>query len=138
MSASGPASAPGPEHPRGPAPSSLRHITWIVVASGLVLVAFGAWWRGLDFAVAVLLGFGVVLMNFLWTKKAVGSVLLGGQGRAFVTLSFVAKFAVTGAVLYVAIIQLHLDVVGVLLGLSTLLVASLLLPLLARRTRRQA
>lgn len=116
--------------------SSLRRFTWLLVGSGIVLVAGSVWWRGLDFGVPVLLGFGVILLNFFWTKKAVKAVFYGGQPKSLLTLSFLAKFGVTAAVLFYAILRLNMDGVGVLIGLSSMILASVLYTLSAGINRR--
>lgn len=116
--------------------AALRRFTWMLVASGVLLVAFGVLWRGLDFGVPVLLGFGVVLLNFFWTKRAVKSVLYGGQSRGLLTLSFLVKFGITAAVLFFLILRLHVDGVGVLIGLSSMIVASALFTLSPGTKRR--
>jgi hypothetical protein len=116
--------------------ASLRRFAWLLLAAGAVFVALGAALGGVDFAVGVLLGFLIVLLNFYWTKKAVRSVLFASQPKGLLTLSFLVKFGVTGAVLFYAILRLHVDALGVLVGLSTLLVASVLLGLGVGQTRR--
>jgi hypothetical protein len=77
----------------------------------------------------VLLGFLIVLLNFYWTKKAVISVLFSGQARSLLAVSFLVKFGVTGVVLFYAILRLNVDAVGVLVGLSSLALASALFAL---------
>lgn len=98
----------------------------ILVASGVVMASVGALLRGVDFANAVLLGFVIVAINFLWTKKAVKSVILDKRPNALLIASFVVKFALTAFILYYAIRILQFDPMGVLVGLSALLAASLL------------
>jgi hypothetical protein len=104
----------------------LRRFAGWLLGSGAVLVAVGAGWGGVDFAGAVLLGFAVVMLNFYWTKKVVASVLLSGQPHALLALSFLVKFGVVAAVLFYAILRLRVDGLGVLVGLSALLLAVLL------------
>lgn len=106
--------------------AALRHFGALVIASGLALLAGSAAWRGIDFAGGVLLGFLIVLLNFYWTKKAVKSVLLAGQPKGLLGLSFLLKFGITGAVLFYAILRGGVDALGVLVGLSALVVASAL------------
>lgn len=116
--------------------AALRRFTWLVVGSGVVLVPAGLWWGGVDFAGAVLLGFLVVLANFFWTKRAVKSVLFADKPHALLSLSFLVKFGVTGAVLFYAIVRLNVDALGVLVGLSALVLASVLYALDLGLTRR--
>lgn len=116
--------------------AALRRFTWLIVGSGVVLVPAGWWWGGVDFAAAVLLGFVVVLANFFWTKRAVKSVLFADKPRALLSLSFLVKFGVTGAILFYAIARLNVDALGVLVGLSALVLASVLYALDLGLTRR--
>jgi hypothetical protein len=131
--------APGPPEPSAPPEdraavraqqeAALRRFAWLILASGAVLLALGAGLGGVDFAAAVLLGFLIVLLNFYWTKKAVISVLFSGQARSLLAVSFLVKFGVTGVVLFYAILRLNVDAVGVLVGLSSLALASALFAL---------
>ncbi|HKI97187.1 MAG TPA: ATP synthase subunit I [bacterium] len=115
--------------------AALGRFAWLVIASGAALLIAGFWWRGLDFDVGVLLGFLIVLLNFYWTKRTVKSVLFGSQTRSLLMLSFLAKVAVTAAVLLYAILGLGVDAVGVLVGLSAIIIASVVFALIPRRAR---
>jgi ATP synthase I chain len=118
------------------AEASLRRFTWLVLGSGAALLALGAAWRGVDFALGVLLGFGVVLLNFYWTKRAVRSVLFAGQPRSLLTLSYLLKFGLTAALLFALVVRLGVDALGVLVGLSALVLASVLFALQLALFRR--
>jgi len=96
--------------------AAVRRFTWLLAGVGAVLLAGSAWLGGLDFGVGVLLGFAIVLLNFIWTKKAVRSILFSDRPRALLTLSFLVKFGITGAVLFYAILRLQVDAIGVLIG----------------------
>jgi ATP synthase I chain len=104
--------------------AALRRFGWFIVGSGVVLLGLGAWLGGVDFAAAVLIGILIVFINFIWTKRAVRSVLFSGQPRTLLTLSFLVKFGITGAVLYYLILRLNVNAVGILVGLSSLALAS--------------
>ena len=116
--------------------AAVRRFTWLLVGVGAVLLAGSAWLGGLDFGVGVLLGFAIVLLNFIWTKKAVRSILFSDRPRALLTLSFLVKFGITGVVLFYAILRLQVDAIGVLIGLSSLVLASVLFALDPGRNRR--
>lgn len=115
--------------------AAVRRFTWLLVGVGAVLLAGSAWLGGLDFGVGVLLGFAIVLLNFIWTKKAVKSILFSDRPRALLTLSFLVKFGITGVVLFYAILRLQVDAIGVLIGLSSLVLASVLFALDPGRNR---
>jgi len=116
--------------------AAVRRFTWLLVGVGAVLLAGGLWLGGLDFSVGVLLGFVIVLLNFIWTKKAVKSILFSDRPRALLTLSFLVKFGITGVVLFYTILRLQVDAMGVLIGLSSLVLASVLFALDPGRNRR--
>lgn len=116
--------------------AALRRFSRLILVSGAVLLAGGFGWGGIDFGAAVLLGFLIVLVNFFWTQRAVKSVLLGDKPKALLTLSFLVKFGLTGGVLFYAILRLEVDALGVLVGLSTLVAASVLYALDLGLTRR--
>lgn len=108
-----------------------RVLTALIMGCGAALVVGGYLWRGVDFAAAVLLGFAVVALNYLWTKNLVSSIVSAAKAerpkpKALLTLSYIVKFALTAVVLFVALLRYGVDPVGILLGLSALLIASLL------------
>ena len=143
---SGDTAATGPATPRDEAArqetiarqeAALQRFALLLIVAGVAFLALGAVLVSLDFAVGILLGFLIVLLNFYWTKKAVKSVLFASQPKGLLTLSFLVKFGVTGAVLFYAILRLGVDALGVLVGLSSLLAASVLYVLWPDTTRRQ-
>lgn len=116
---------PGRTAPSAGSLRALRAYYATLGVLGAVLVGGGWLWRGIDFAGAVLLGFAVVALNFAWTKNLVSSLLFVRQrARALVVTAYVIKFALTAVVLYIAIVRYQVDPLGILIGLSALLVAS--------------
>ena len=91
--------------------------------AGVVGVAWAA--AGLDFTLGVLLGFIVVLLNVFWTKNLVKTILLTGKSPKLFTFFYIFKFALTAGVLIVAIARFEMDPLGVLAGLSALMLATL-------------
>ena len=95
-----------------------------------ILLLLAAWlWGGLDFAIAELLGFLVVALNAYWTKRAVKSVLFNSQPKALLTVSFLFKLGLTAFVLYYGIVHYQIDPLGVLLGLTSLFLATIVFAL---------
>lgn len=118
---------PPPDRPPVAGPASLRVYYVLLLAAGAFITGSGYLWRGLDFAGASLLGFGVIALNFIWTKNLVRSIFSARNGsKGLVVASYLIKFALTAVVLYVAIVRYHVDPVGILFGLTAMLVASLL------------
>jgi peptidoglycan biosynthesis protein MviN/MurJ (putative lipid II flippase) len=78
---------------------------------------------GYRFALGVMLGGGVCLANYqlLWRHARSSITLPAKQGSAFMIRRYIMRLALTGAVLYVLIALLHVDTLGLLLGLSVIM-----------------
>lgn len=79
---------------------------------------------GKDFALGVLLGGGVCLVNYqmLWRHTRSSVSLAAKQGSSFMVKRYFLRLALTAAVLYVLIAILNVNVLGLLLGLSVIMV----------------
>jgi small-conductance mechanosensitive channel len=75
---------------------------------------------GSKFALGVLLGGAVCLANYqlLWRHAKSSVTLAAKQGSATMIRHYMLRLTLTGAVLYVLIALLHVDTLGLLLGLS--------------------
>ena len=78
---------------------------------------------GLDFLLGSLLGSAMVGLNFHWTVRFVLNMLEERKLRPLYLLIYGAKFIVSMMVLYVAIVQLDISAVGIMLGLSNILLS---------------
>ena len=87
---------------------------------------------GLDFLVGSLLGSAIVGLNFHWTVRFVLNMLEERKLRPLYLLIYGAKFIVSMMVLYVAIVQLDISAVGIMLGLSNILLAATAYALIQR------
>jgi hypothetical protein len=115
-------------------PSLLRlYALFAVSAAGLVAAGWAL--SGLDMAAAILLGSAIVGLNLAGTVRLVKVVLRERRFKALLAGSMIAKFGLTLAVLYVALGQFGVDAVGILIGLSTMLLTSLLYMLVPRGGR---
>ncbi|HPC46699.1 MAG TPA: ATP synthase subunit I [Deltaproteobacteria bacterium] len=78
---------------------------------------------GADFALGVLLGGAVCLGNYqlLWRHARSSVTFPAKQGSAYMIRRYVLRLAITGAVLYVLIAVLHVNVLGLLVGLSVIM-----------------
>lgn len=104
----------------------LNRFLLLLLAAALVLSGGALVWRGLDFALAVLVGSGFIMVNFLWTKRVVENFLLHRTPKGWLGFTYFLKLTLTGFLLYLAIVPLAMDPIGILVGLSTLFVAGLL------------
>jgi hypothetical protein len=87
---------------------------------------------GLDFLLGSLLGSAIVGLNFHWTVRFVLNMLEERKLRPLYLLIYGAKFIVSMMVLYVAIVQLDINAVGIMLGLSNILLAATAYALIQR------
>ena len=106
-----------------------RALAIMFVLLGVVTCALsgGAWaWANLDMARAVLLGCAVVAFNLLGTAHFVGAVLAERRFKGRMIASLTVKLGLTLVVLYIAVSRWSMDPVGIVIGLSSMLIVSLL------------
>lgn len=102
----------------------------LILAS--VVLAIVSLLFGLDFLFGSLLGSAIVGLNFHWTVRFVLNMLEERKLRPLYLLIYGAKFIVSMMVLYVAIVQLDINAVGIMLGLSNILLAATAYALIQR------
>lgn len=92
-----------------------------------VLVTLGGWAAfGLDFASGALVGCIVVAINFYLSQYLLARLFVSGQARFPVVVFYILKFALAMAVLFAGLFYFQVDLWGVMAGLSTLMIISLL------------
>ncbi len=101
----------------------------LAVVSAL-LVGGSYLWQGIDFTLGVLLGCGIVGLNLWWTRRVVFKALAGDHPKARLWVTFLAKFGLTVVILFVAILHLNIDPVGIVVGVSSLVVTGFAFALL--------
>lgn len=105
---------------------ALRRI-YLLLGAVTVVLAGGAWaWAGIDMAQGVLLGCAVIALNLLGTAHFVGAVLAEHRYKGRLIASLTVKLALTLVVLYIAVSRLDMSPVGIVIGLSSMLIVSLL------------
>jgi len=97
-----------------------------------VILAIVSLLFGLDFLLGSLLGSAIVGLNFHWTVRFVLNMLEERKLRPLYLLIYGAKFIVSMMVLYVAIVQLDINAIGIMLGLSNILLAATAYALIQR------
>ena len=102
----------------------------LILAS--VVLAIVSLLFGLDFLLGSLLGSAIVGLNFHWTVRFVLNMLEERKLRPLYLLIYGAKFIFSMMVLYVAIVQLDISAVGIMLGLSNILLAAIAYALIQR------
>jgi len=102
----------------------------LILAS--VVLAIVSLLFGLDFLLGSLLGSAIVGLNFHWTVRFVLNMLEERKLRPLYLLIYGAKFIVSMMVLYVAIVRLDINAIGIMLGLSNILLAATAYALIQR------
>ena len=93
------------------------------VALGVILTFSFLFLSG-RFALGVLLGGLVSIVNFYWLSRDLKGVLLRHADRAkpFMMMKYYIRFIVTGVVLFVVITRAPVDIFGLVLGLSVVVI----------------
>ena len=100
-----------------------KHIEILALAIWAVLCGVTLPMFGKAFALGVLLGGGVCMVNYQWLYHNARSAvsLTAKKGSSFMTKRYILRFGATGAVLFALIALLHIDIFGLLLGLSVMI-----------------
>lgn len=91
----------------------------------LLLSLCGALFGSLKFAASILTGGILALVNFFWLLNAMKKVLqlpVATAGR-FAQLRYVMRLAAMGIILYVLIVHVGMDIIGLIIGLSVLVIS---------------
>lgn len=119
------------------APRPLKLANWTILA---LLVVLGYLWQGGAFALGVLLGGLLVVLNFHWLHRNLKGLLEGvaqlpetqrGQAKAFFAARQLLRFLVVVGTLYLLLNQDWVNVFGLVLGLSTTVMTLMLAALVA-------
>lgn len=86
----------------------------------VVLIGGGYLAQGLDFAKATLVGCIVVAINFFLSQRLLGRLLFEKKLRVVLVLSYLFKFALSMAILFFAVTRWNMDLIGLMLGLSSI------------------
>ncbi len=107
-----------------PAAAVLRRIRVISAFGYVAFAAFTLIFNGFHAFLGLTCSAAVVMINFLWLEQIVNAVLQPSPRlRAWkLLLRSLARYALLGAAISVAIFVVHFDAFGVLLGFSILVV----------------
>lgn len=106
-------------------PRTLKLANWAIL---VLLVALGCLWQGLQFGLGVLVGGLLVVVNFHWLHHNLKGLFevtprlpegQRGQAKAFFAARQVLRFFVALVVLFVLLRQDWINVIGLVVGLST-------------------
>ena len=110
------------------------NITLLVIFA--VLILGGYWFSGLDFAKATLIGCTVVAINFFISQRLIARLIIERKLQINLLITYIFKLGVSILILYYAVTSLRVDSVGLMLGLSSILFATVISTLL-RKTKEQ-
>lgn len=102
----------------------------VLVLNAALLTVFGVfiagsyWFRGVDFAKGTLLGCVVVAINFFISQRLVGQLMLEQSLKPGLLFIYLLKFGISGLIIFLAVTRWQIDIPGIMLGLSSILVAS--------------
>jgi hypothetical protein len=102
--------------------NSLGLFARMLTAVSVLLIGGSFFWQGIDFSIGVLLGSGIVSLNLWWTRRVVFKALRDDHPKARLWISFLFKFGLTVVILFIAILRLNIDPVGILVGISSLVI----------------
>jgi hypothetical protein len=107
------------------APRTLKLANWTILA---VLVALGYLWQGPQFALGVLVGGLIMVLNFHWLHHNLKGLLegaaahteaQGGPSKAFFAARQFLRFGVALVVIFLLLRQEWVNIFGLVVGLST-------------------
>jgi hypothetical protein len=110
-----------------------RLVATSIVTAGVLALGAVAWAPGRPRLALGVLGGGVLAAVMIWALGGVVQALGDGMGegdtgrvsRGFVLVKFFTRHAILAAAAYVMMVRLHLDPVGMLVGVSSVVVAVL-------------
>ena len=97
-----------------------------------VLIGGGYGAMGVDFAKGTLIGCVVVAINFFISQRLIGKLILEKKLQFNLLLSYFFKLALSIVILFLAVTRLKVDLIGLMLGLSSIFFAVVLSTILKR------
>ena len=101
----------------------LNRTLWSVFA---VLSGGSYAFAGIDFAKGTLIGCGVVAINFFISQRLIRQLIPEKKLQAKLLLSYIFKLTLSIVILFLAVTRLKVDLIGLMLGLSSILFAVVL------------
>ncbi|NQU64412.1 MAG: ATP synthase subunit I [SAR324 cluster bacterium] len=107
----------------------LNRSLWLVFVS----LSGGSYaFMGIDFAKGTLIGCGVVAINFFISQRLIGKLMLEKKLQAGLLLSYFFKLTLSIVILFLAVTRLKVDLIGLMLGLSSIFCAVVLSTMIKR------
>jgi hypothetical protein len=123
-------------------PRTMKTTSWIVLA---VLAVSGWLWFGREFAIGILVGGLLAVLNFHFMAYILNSTLnrrwssqeewqtAGRQAVSFMTLKYVLRFTVLAVIIFFLVTTGWVNIFGLVVGLSTVVLTLMVLGILESR-----
>jgi hypothetical protein len=123
-------------------PRTMKTTSWIVLA---VLAVAGWLWFGREFAIGILVGGLLAVLNFHFMAYILNSTLnrqwgsqeewqtTGRQAVSFMTLKYVLRFTVLAVIIFFLVTTGWVNIFGLVVGLSTVVLILMVLGILESR-----
>ena len=123
-------------------PRTMKTTSWIVLA---VLAVSGWLWFGREFAIGILVGGLLAVLNFHFMAYILNSTLnrqwgsqeewqtTGRQAVSFMTLKYVLRFTVLAVIIFFLVTTGWVNIFGLVVGLSTVVLTLMVLGILESR-----
>ncbi|HOO37129.1 MAG TPA: ATP synthase subunit I [Deltaproteobacteria bacterium] len=100
-----------------------KRIEYISLTIWIALCVVSFFLFGDKFALGVLLGGVVCIVNYQWLYRHARAAvsLTARQGKSFMARRYILRLTTTGAVLFALIAYMKIDIIGLLLGLSVMM-----------------
>ena len=119
---------------KDPLQRKLENLNWIILG-GFLLISLV--FMRIPFTLGILLGGLISIVNFFWLKRDLRVVFgsLTGRAKAAIMFRYYIRFFVSAVVIYFIVTQTIVDVIGLLIGLS-IVVINIVLTLLTGLSKK--
>jgi len=109
---------------------------WLVLAAAVI---FSSLFLPYEYVLGVLAGGLVSIANFYWLARdlKVAFERFAHRARPFIVMKFYARLLLTGVVLYFVIARLHVSVIGLVIGLS-LVMLNIVITVIAMNVKKSS
>ncbi|MDH5560085.1 MAG: ATP synthase subunit I [Deltaproteobacteria bacterium] len=115
----------------------LTHINATIILILFVFPLAGYFYDGVDFAKATLLGCLIVTVNFFISEFVVAKIIVENKAGLGLLVIYLIKISLTVLVLYLALKIWKLDVIGLVLGLTSVVLSTLVSSVIKKQSSDQ-
>jgi len=108
----------------------ILRLNTVLICIFIILPLGSFFFVGLDFAKATLIGCSVVAINFFVSQFLMAKIILENEAPFQLLIWYFIKFALSIGILYVAVLQWKVEMVGLMIGLSSVFVSTMISSLL--------